>query len=405
MVRVNNILFLHPNFPAQFRQSCLSLSAKDIYDIRFLCQTHYGRNIEGVKKLVLKGRGSHERTLQASKAEHNRAFYRADAYREAFVSLRHQGWSPDVVISHCGWGCGLYVKDIWPDCRFIAYLEWWFDPTSDLQKRLHLNPYFQLSEATNARLTLRNLPSCYEMANADNIVSPTAWQRQQLPERLRDNCIVIHDHFDKNLFYPEPHKQSRTPVLTYGTRGMEPMRGFPEFISILPTILKKWPQLRTEIAGTDTISYGGITPPEGSWKKWALALLQQHNLNHRIVWKDRLPLRDYVNWLKGSWCHVYLSEPFVTSWSLIEACHCAVPMVATRSPATEEFSNLNPFLIQIDHLDDEQFAEAINNRIRFSSRFERDAHLNGGLAQLKSANFLDISLASYIADQKAPTNY
>ena len=401
---MSNILFLHPNFPAQFRDPCLSLSTTNKHDIRFLCQTHYGRNIPGIHKLVLKGRGSHERTRQFSKTEHDRSLYRAQVYREAFITLKNQGWIPDVVISHCGWGCGIYVKDIWPNCRFIAYLEWWFNTSSKLQERLRLSPYFRVSEATNTKLTLRNMPTSYEMATADNIVSPTSWQRQQLPKILQEHCLVIYDQFDQSLFCPDPQKQSISPVLTYGTRGMEPMRGFPEFIKILPSVLKKWPQLRAEIAGTDTVSYGGIAPPEGSWKKWAIALLQQHNLDHRVIWKGRLPLRAYAHWLKGSWCHVYLSEPFVTSWSLIEACHCAIPMVASQSPATDEFSGLNPFLIQVDHLNDGQLVESINNRIRFSSRFDRIDQPHNSELQAKSANFLDISLATFITDAEAATN-
>ena len=141
----------------------------------------------------------------------------------------------------------------------------------------------------------------------------------------------------------------------------------------------------------------------GSWKKWALTLLKQHNLDQRVLWKDHLPLKTYVDWLKGSWCHVYLSEPFVTSWSLIEACHCAIPMVATRSQATDEFSYLNPFLIQVDHLDEEQLVAAINNRIRFSSRFDRSCYGQDQILQTKAAGFLDVSLAAFISDEEAAT--
>ena len=138
-------------------------------------------------------------------------------------------------------------------------------------------------------------------------------------------------------------------------------------------------------------------------EKWAQTMLEQQNLDHRVFWKDHLPLHAYADWIKSSWCHVYLSEPFVTSWSLIEACHCAVPMVATRSQATEEFSNLNPFLIQVDHSEDQQLIEAINDRIRFSSRFQRSRPSVRGAAQLKLANFLDISLTAFIADAEAAT--
>ena len=398
------ILFLHPNFPAQFREPCTSLAKETKHDVLFLCQTHYGRVIPGVKKLVLKGRGSHDRTLESSKNENDRNLYRASAYREAFISLKNSGWCPDIVFSHCGWGCGIYTKDIWPDCRLVAYMEWWFDPKSKLQQRLKQNQYYCLSEDSNAKLTIRNLPACYEMVISDEIVSPTAWQRQQLPKLLQKNCRVIQDQIDRGLFFPEPQKQSPSPVLTYGTRGMEPIRGFPEFIKCLPVVLKKWPQLRAEIAGLDRINYGGLKPKEGSWKKWAIALLEEHNLNDRVSWKGCLPIEAYANWLKGSWCHVYLSEPFVTSWSLIEACHCSVPMVAPLCPAIEEFSHLNPLLIQVEYSKADKLVEAINDRIRFSSNFSRDARTNRGSPQAKSAIYPQMTLASLISDVEAATS-
>lgn len=393
------ILFLHPNFPAQFKGTCSQLSVENKHDIKFICQTHYGRTISGVDKLVLKGRGGHERTLQISKSEHDRSLYRAEVYREAFILLRNRDWNPEVVISHCGWGCGLYVKDVWPTCRFIAYLEWWFNPEAKLTKRLIDNPNLHYNESAVNKLSLRNIPTCYEMNLADNIVSPTAWQRQQLPKMLRENCLVIHDVIDTTLFFPEPQKQSNTPLLTYGTRGMEPMRGFPEFIQILPKLLKKWPQLRVEIAGTDSMNYGGLKPPEGSWKQWALSLLLRHDLSDRVYWKGCVSLLTYADWLKGSWCHVYLSEPFVTSWSLIEACHCAVPMVATRSDATKEFCHLNPYLSQVDHTDEDKLVAAINAKIKFSSSFSRNETPHEPLAQPKQGIFSQMTLADFVINK------
>ncbi len=379
------------------------MAKEGIHEIFFLCQTHYGRHIPGVEKIVLKGRGSHDKTLESSKNEHERILYRSAAYSEAFGELNHKGWIPDVVVSHSGWGCGVYVKDVWPECRFIAYVEWWFSEFSELQQRLKLNPYYQLKSGANNLLTIRNLPACYEMTMADDIISPTEWQRQQLPNHLRIRCRVIQDQVDRSIFFPEPKKQSTLPVLTYGTRGMEPMRGFPELIKGLPLVLNKWPQLRVEIAGTDTVNYGGVRPPQGSWKKWAVELLEKYKLDGRVSWKGRLPLNVYASWLKGSWCHIYLSEPFVTSWSLIEACSCAVPMVATRGKATDEFSHLNPFLVQVDHTDEDQLVAAINDRIRFSARFNRDGDTRGVSPQMKSMNFSQLTLAALIADAEADT--
>ena len=398
------ILFLHPNFPAQFRAPCESLAKGGIHDIRFLCQTHYGREINGIQKLVLKGNGSHEKTLAASKNELERMQYRSKVYRQAFSTLSQEKWQPDVVVSHCGWGSGLFVKEIWPNCRFIVYLEWWFSSGSALHERMRENPHFQLSDETLSKLMLRNMPIASEMAIADEIVAPTSWQRDQLPRRLKKQCQVIYDSIDKTVFFPEPAKQSAKPVLTYGTRGMEPMRGFPEFIEILPQILKKWPQLNVEIAGTDTINYGGIVPKAGSWKKWANEKLIKAEISDRVHWLGRLSFNEYANWLKSSWCHVYLSEPFVTSWSLIEACHCAIPMVATQSPSTDEFSHLNPFMLQIDHHNSDELAEAINDRIRFSANPARGKQVSTDLADQNSAFSAIATLAGLIADPEAATS-
>lgn len=398
------ILFLHPNFPAQFRAPCESLAKEGIHDVRFLCQTHYGREINGIQKLVLKGRGSHENTLMSSKNELERMLYRANVYRQAFLTLSQERWQPDVVVSHCGWGNGLFVKEVWPNCRFIVYLEWWFSDGSALHERMKKNPHFQLSDEVLSKLILRNMPMASEMIAADKIVTPTSWQRDQLPRRLVKQCQVIYDPIDQTVFYPEPDKQSPKPVLTYGTRGMEPMRGFPEFIEILPKILKKWPQLSVEIAGTDSINYGGTTPKAGSWKKWAIDKLAAAEISDRVNWLGRLPLNAYANWLKSSWCHVYLSEPFVTSWSLIEACHCAIPMVATKSPSTDEFSNLNPFMLQIDHSNNNELEEAINDRIRFSANPTR-AEAGKGVGSVKNPAFLpSATLARLIADPEAATS-
>ena len=153
------ILFLHPNFPAQFKSPCISLSQEGKHDILFLCQTHHGRHIPGIKKLVLKGRGSHERTLQYSKTEHDRSMYRASVYSEAFRSLKRTGWSPEIVVCHCGWGCGIHVKDIWPKCRVIAYMEWWLMFIKRIQKLLQCYNWAKLLISLNKVL----LQKCYKL--------------------------------------------------------------------------------------------------------------------------------------------------------------------------------------------------------------------------------------------------
>ena len=402
-----NILFLHPNFPAQFKRPCIELAKQKKHQIKFICQTHYGRHIDGVEKLILKGKGSHEKTEASSRQEYEKTLYRAEAYRESFELLKQSSWVPDIIIGHSGWGCGLYLKRAFPSVPFIAYLEWWFDPQSDLIQSMKQSEYFHINDQLLDKLWARNMPAAFEITTADYIVAPTSWQMEQLPLSLQKNCHVIHDIVDQTIFFPEPQKLSPTPLITYGTRGMEPMRAFPQFINLLPKLLRKWPQLSVQIAGNDTISYGGVRPKEGSWKKWALKLLEKENLSDRVSWIGELPLKKYASWLKSSWCHIYLSEPFVTSWSFIEALHCQIPMVASNTNATNEFKNLNDNLITADHNNQAEMLEAINVKLRFIGNFKSKGESNAIAEQIKTPPFLKeksmMGLAGFIADVEAAT--
>ena len=399
------ILFLHPNFPAQFKSACMELRNKG-HQIKFICQTHYGRNLSGIEKLVLKGGGSYESTLKSGKNEVDQILFRANAYRQSFIQLKNQGWNPDVIVSHSGWGCGMYAKEIWAETHLISYLEWWFDITSDFIHSLKKSKYFHFNEESFQKFWDRNTYASIEMCSSDRIITPTSWQRMQLPKLLREHCQVVPDVVNKDLFFPEPRKLSSIPKVTYGTRGMEPMRGFPQFIQLLPMLLNKWPQLVVEIAGEDSISYGGKLPKEKSWKKWALKILENEGLTHRVNWLGRMPLEDYSNWLKTTWCHIYLSEPFVTSWSYIEAMHCKIPMIASSTKAGLEFKLLNENCEFVNHNCQAEMLAAVNDKIRFLSNSAcTGLNIREG-AQAKMQVLSEPrrnTLASLIADVEATT--
>lgn len=356
------ILFLHPNFPAQFKSPCKELALYH-YDIKFICQTHYGRTIEGIQKLTIKGSGGHTALEKGNKDELGKMYSRAASYRSAFELLTAEGWIPDVVISHCGWGCGFYAKEIWPSIPLIVYCEWWFAPDSELFRRLKENPNFNFTTVNKKNLWQRNSIMATELATADHIVTPTYWQKKQLPPGVRKNCEVLYDKLNTEVFFPDASKLSSYPKLTYGTRGMEAMRGFPEFIRCLPVLLKKWPTLKVEIAGVDEINYGGFPPPEGSWGKWAKKVIPSE-FNDRIEWKGRMPLEKYASWLKSSWCHVYLTEPYVASWSLNEAIATGIKIVATDHESVTEFTTNSMNVKLVDHSSQAALIHAINFQIR-----------------------------------------
>ena len=332
---MRRVLFLHPNFPGQFRDQALDFAALG-HDVRFLCQTHYGRSLKGVKRLCLKGELGHDALEAGSTNQLQRSQLQAEQYRRAMQQLEEAGWRPDVVISHSGWGCGLHVKQLWPGCHHVAYLEWWFAPDSQLFSHDPGNQELGLTPASAAKFWARNQLPALELVSADVVVAPTNWQRQQLPAALLARCQVIYDAVDTTRFKPNPSQRSPQPLITYGTRGMEPMRCFPQFIRELPGVLSHHPHARVQIAGLDEICYGGAKPPQGSWGRWAREKLQQWGLSDRVAWLGYMATDAYVRWLQSSWCHVYLTQPFVASWSLMEALECGCPLVASDVPPVRE---------------------------------------------------------------------
>lgn len=334
------ILFLHPNFPAQFKQPALKFAGMG-HDVAFLCQTHFNRKIRGVRRIRLKGKAGNQAQENQNLSQLAKSQLICDQYRQGMASLEKTGWLPDVVISHSGWGCGFHVKEIWPRCRHISYLEWWFDPESELLFHDLKNKELGIGPAQASKLWKRNQYQAVELACADKIIAPTIWQRDQLPTIFRNHCEVIYDGIDKKLFKPDLKQQSEEPLLTYGTRGMEPIRCFPEFVRELPNILLSVPNLRVEIAGNDEINYGGLPPSQGSWGKWANQILAPWVKAGRVKWLGRLTLENYVKWLQSSWCHVYLTQPYVASWSLTEALSCGCQLVASDVAPVREFCNPN----------------------------------------------------------------
>ena len=310
------VLFLHPNFPGQFK-NIVKAASEAKHDVVFLCQTHYGREIKGIKKLTLKGKlgNLHLDQLKASGVKRNHLL--SNQYRKAFEQLKENNWDPDIIISHSGWGCGLFAKEIWPKSKLISYLEWWFNPESSFFSYDESNKELNISRNSIKKQWERNQTVALELACSDTIVCPTKWQRSQLPKTFQSNCTVIFDGIDTSIFKQKKKDGNKTgKILTYGTRGMDPMRAFPQFIKALPDLLNIQKDLVVEIAGVDDTFYGpkpknkkGIT----TWGIWAKEFLKAKNVESRVKWRGRLEPKKYVNWLQNSDCHVYLTHPFVVS--------------------------------------------------------------------------------------------
>ena len=363
------ILFLHPNFPAQFKHIATAFGDLN-HDVQFLCQTHYGRTLPNVSRVTLKNRAGHEFLESKSTSLIERSQILGNQYRDGFLYFKEKGWTPDVIISHSGWGCGLHAKEIWPKAKLISYLEWWFCPESDFFHYDLANKHIGISQDSIKKSWLRNQQVALELSTSDEIVTPTYWQRNQLPQTLRKSCHVIFDGVDIEKFSPRKRTISKINdnfILTYGTRGLDPMRCFPQFIEEIPVILEKFPQIRIEIAGEDRSYYGNPTVDNSkSWGTWAKEFLKSHQLEEKVHWYSRMPFDRYREWIHRSNCHVYLTHPFVPSWSLVETYCTNVPIITSDIEATREICGDGPYISYIDHRNKGFLLEGLRDLMRES---------------------------------------
>jgi len=343
---VPSILFLHENYPAQFGVLADRLARKG-WDVVFGTQKK-GLEPGSLKTLpsgvrlvrYARKRDAHKSTHEYLTGTEN-AILNGQGFARMGVSLAKTGFKPDIVVAHSGWGSGSFAKVVWPDAKFVQYLEWWYSypPVDTIPGAKSKRP----AEDQHARTLVRNLPFMLDFQQADLVIAPTAFQAELAPDFVRSKMIIQHDGVDCELF--SPHRGDApaftfeglpddAPIVTFATRGMEPTRGFPTFMEAASALQKARPDVHIVVAGNTTTHYGGLPAGYESWKDKAL---EDHDFDHdRLHFTGLMPKRVYAGLLKRSNAHTYLSVPFVLSWSIIEAMACGAPMIVTDVASIRE---------------------------------------------------------------------
>lgn len=335
-----SILFSHQNFPAQFGGFGHYL-AQSGWDVTFATSRVSGAPPPGCRILQMKPHREPSESVHRFAYGLEKAMINGQAFANSCIQAREEnGLVPDIVFAHSGWGSGTFCKAVWPDCKYVSYVEWFYRwPAVDMPKHSAQAD----DEDRRAHALARNAPILLDLAEADLVYCPTQFQASQFPEKFRYNMIVQHDGVDTDKLRPNPSLSvdiengplpKDAELLTYATRGMEPHRGFPEFMRAVSELQKQRPKLHTIIGGEDRVAYGQKLPEGESWKKRMLAELDL-DLS-RIHFVGHLPHAEYVKLLQATDVHVYLTVPFVLSWSLVEAMSVACPLVASRNKAVSE---------------------------------------------------------------------
>lgn len=362
------ILFLHPNFPAQFRHLAAAI-AKDTSNKVFFGTTRREGSLPGVNKVIYNPkREARPETHHYVRPLENAVLQGQAVYRLA-EQLKAQNFAPDIVYGHSGWGPTLLIKDIFPQAKLLCYFEWFYHAHGT---DADFDPNQPLTADDEARIRIKNAPILLDLYSCDGGLSPTYWQLGQFPKEYQSKINVLHDGIDTNFFRPKPGAKLAVPrikldlshveeLVTYVARGMEPYRGFPEFMEAVAILQQRRPNLHVVVVGENRVAYGKKLADGKTYKELMLDKLPIDQT--RVHFTGWLPYEEYLQVLQASKVHVYLTRPFVLSWSMLEALSCGCLLVASRTaPVTEVIEdNVNGLLA--DFFSPQEIAERIDEAL------------------------------------------
>ncbi|MDJ0635174.1 MAG: glycosyltransferase family 4 protein [Xenococcaceae cyanobacterium MO_188.B29] len=362
------VLFLHPNFPAQFRHLASSLAKDPRNQVLFGTNRREGQ-IDGVTKVLYeKSRTVRPETHHYVRPLESAVLEGQAVYRLA-QQLKDRNFYPDIVYGHSGWGPTLFIKDAFPRATFLCYFEWFYRAHgSDAD----FDPSDPLNADDEARIRTKNAPILIDLYSCDRGLSPTRWQRQQFPSEFHSKIKVHHDGVDTDYFQPIPGAKLVLPrigldlsgveeIVTYVARGMEPYRGFPQLIETISILQQKRPQCHFVIVGKNRVAYGKSLPDGKTYKE---AMLEKFTLDlDRVHFTDLLPYAEYLQVLQASSVHVYLTRPFVLSWSMLEALSTGCLIVASDTEPVKEVIEDGVNGLLVDFFNPQQISDRVEEAL------------------------------------------
>ena len=330
------LLFIHQNYPGQYREILHWLFAQGGHEIVFLTQREVPAT-PGVK--IIRYAPNH----RPAKDAYGLSRYWEECTGAGFgaaqaaQALDKAGFRPDVILGHVGWGELTFTKIVWPDVPVIGFFEYYFLAKGG---SVGFDPEVPSSPHAPFIMHARNAVNYINLETVDLGQSPTLWQRDTYPESFHSKIYTCHDGIRTDVLRPNPTASvvldrlgravtREDEIFTYMARNMEPTRGFHVFMRALPHILEARPKARALIIGGNEASYGKKSGEEGGYRA-----RMEREVGDRLDWDrvhflGRVPYANYQTIIQISRCHIYLTVPFVLSWSLLESMSMGATIVAS----------------------------------------------------------------------------
>lgn len=337
------ILVVHQNFPGQYLHLVRQLGAAPGNEVVFITQRKDGQ-IPGVRKIVYQPKRTVTRGVHHYVAETEAAVLNAQEVARIAMALKQSGFVPDIMLGHNGWGEIWYLKDVFPNSPLIGYFEFFYRTYG---ADIDFEPGFKIALDTPPRVRTKNLGNLLALDTVDAGQCATYWQKSLYPKRYQSMLHVVHEGIDTQYIVPNLDARLRInneglelgtddEVVTYVARNLEPYRGFPSFMRSLIDVLSRRPKVQVVVVGGDEVSYGARLPDNKTFRAEILKELGPSLDLSRIHFLGRVPYSTFLSVLQISTVHVYLSYPFVLSWSMLEAMSAGCLVIGSRSQMIEE---------------------------------------------------------------------
>jgi glycosyltransferase involved in cell wall biosynthesis len=379
------LLFVHQNFPGQYRRMAPIFAANPRHQVVSISERHGDRPlaIAGIRHMEYDPPPGASATTHHYLRGVEASVRRGQAVVKLALELRKSGFVPKVICAHPGWGEALYLKEIFPESKLINYYEFFYRYKG---ADVGFDPEYPSTMDDMFKAPTRNATQLLSFVGSDAGVSPTEWQKSLYPPFLREHISVIHEGVDTRMIRPDPaavlkiesanlELTAADEVLTYVSRNLEPYRGFHVFMRALPQILRARPKARVIVVGGDDVSYGQRLPGGQTYRQKLMEEVGQDIDTARVHFTGKIPYTQFLRMLQISSAHVYLTYPFVLSWSMLEAMSAGCLVIGSRTRPVQEVleDGVNGLLVDFPSPAKlaERVSEALENRAGFQAIRER----------------------------------